>query len=83
MHATTQTLLDKYAVTDATREFIAAGHQPMFIDGEFVDASDGGTFLIEDPSTGAPLIAVPAATTIDVDAAVAAARAAFEAGPWA
>ncbi len=82
MNPIVEAMLDKYAVTDATRAFIAAGHQSMFIDGKFVDASDGGTFTIEDPATCAPLLTVPAATTADVDAAVAAARAAFEMGPW-
>ncbi len=75
--------LDQYKVTEATRAFIAEGHQRMFINGEFVEAEDGDTFEVEDPSNGEILITTPRGTTGDVDRAVAAARVAFESGPWA
>ncbi len=83
MHPDIAAMLDKYQVTEETRAFLEAGHQPMFINGQFVDASDGGCFDIEDPATGEILLTAPAATTADVDAAVTAARAAFETGAWA
>ncbi len=83
MNPTIEAMLDKYKATDETRNFIAAGHQPMFINGAFVDASDGALFTVEDPSNQAPLITVPRATMEDLDRAVEAARTAFEIGPWA
>lgn len=53
----------------------------MVIDGAVVDASTGRTYDSVDPFTGRPWARVPDAGEADVDAAVAAARAAFE-GPW-
>ena len=54
----------------------------MLIGGEWRDSSDGGTFESINPVTGEPCARVPLATEQDVDAAVAAARRAFEEGPW-
>jgi aldehyde dehydrogenase (NAD+) len=51
-----------------------------FIDGEFVDPIDGGSFTTISPATEEPLAEVGLATAADVDRAVAAARRAF--GPW-
>lgn len=53
-----------------------------FIDGQLVDALDGATFETFAPSTGKLLATVAACSDADVDRAVAAARAAFEAGYW-
>src|SRR5690606_36943104 len=53
----------------------------MLIGGEWREAASGETFATEDPSTGEKLADVASAGEADVDAAVAAARAAFE-GPW-
>ncbi|SHE56661.1 phenylacetaldehyde dehydrogenase [Microbulbifer donghaiensis] len=83
MNEILQATLDKYQVTDKTREFIETGHQKMFISGEFVDAENGATSIVEDPSNGAPVITVPSATTGDVDRAVDAAKLAFRTGRWA
>ena len=52
-----------------------------YIGGEFVPG-DGGTFAVEDPSTGEPFTEVESASTAQVDDAVAAARRAFDSGPW-
>ncbi|HEX2221337.1 MAG TPA: aldehyde dehydrogenase family protein [Candidatus Limnocylindria bacterium] len=54
----------------------------LLINGEPRPASDGRTFPTWNPATGEQLGEVALATVDDVDAAVAAARAAFE-GPWA
>ncbi|KAM5353447.1 hypothetical protein ACJ41O_000097 [Fusarium nematophilum] len=51
----------------------------MLIDGKLVEASDGATFPIYNPATGAHLANVPEATEQDVNAAVAAANRAFPA----
>ncbi len=55
----------------------------MLIDGEWVGASDGGTFDSVNPATGEVWCRVPEATEEDVDRAVRAADRAFCSGPWA
>ncbi|MES3000061.1 MAG: aldehyde dehydrogenase [Pseudomonadota bacterium] len=54
----------------------------MLIGAEWRAASDGETFDSIDPYTGRAWARVPRATTVDVDAAVRAARQAFDSGPW-
>jgi aldehyde dehydrogenase (NAD+) len=54
----------------------------LFINGEFVDAQSGETFETLNPATGEVLTRVAAADRADVDKAVAAARRAFESGPY-
>ena len=56
---------------------------PMIINNEAVQAADGAVFETINPATGAVLAEVPKAGMPDVDAAVAAARAAFDGGGWA
>ncbi len=51
----------------------------MFIDGQWCDAIDGGTFAVTDPATGAHLADVADGGRADADRAVAAADAAFDA----
>lgn len=53
-----------------------------FIDGKFVDAASGKTFQSINPATDAVLTDVAECDSEDVDRAVVAARAAFEAGSW-
>jgi aldehyde dehydrogenase (NAD+) len=54
----------------------------MFIGGDWT-TSERGTMPDIDPSSGREFARVAQATVTDVHAAVAAARAAFDAGPWA
>ena len=54
----------------------------LLINGELRDAQAGATFPTFDPAHGGELAQVAQAGTDDVDAAVTAARAAFD-GPWA
>ncbi|MEZ5824992.1 MAG: aldehyde dehydrogenase [Geminicoccaceae bacterium] len=54
----------------------------MTINGERVDAVDGRTFASLDPFQGEDWADIPRASKEDADRAVAAARAAFEDGPW-
>jgi len=61
----------------------AALRSRMFIGGEWRDAADGRTFAVYNPATGEEIAQVPQATADDVDAAVAAARAALTAPAWA
>jgi len=55
----------------------------MLIDGEWVDAGDGGSFESINPATAEPWAWVPEATAGDVDRAVRAAHRAFSEGEWA
>ena len=68
------------ALSDAAREFVAAGPHKLLIGGERLEAADGRTFATIDPATGEPICEVAQAGAEDVDRAVAAARAALE-GP--
>ena len=54
----------------------------MFVDGRWVDAVAGETFRSLDPFTGEDWAEFPNADAQDVDRAVAAARRAFDEGPW-
>jgi aldehyde dehydrogenase (NAD+) len=54
----------------------------LLIAGKSVPAAEGGKLCAHNPATGEPLLEVSAAGPRDVDAAVRAARAAFDAGPW-
>src|SRR6202047_2491062 len=53
------------------------------INGEWVASKTAKTFPVYDPSTEEVIAQVPEASADDVNRAVAAAKAAFEAGPWA
>jgi len=54
----------------------------MFIAGEWCAASDGATRELIDPGTGEPIGRVAEGTRADAVRAIAAARAAFDSGPW-
>jgi acyl-CoA reductase-like NAD-dependent aldehyde dehydrogenase len=54
----------------------------LFIDGEWVDAASGKTFAVYNPATGDVLAEVAEAGAADIDAAVRAARRAFEDARW-
>ena len=62
------------ALTTATRS--------MWIGGRWVHASDKATRDIVNPADGTVIAQVPEATTADVREAIAAARSAFDEGPW-
>ncbi|NNE09966.1 MAG: aldehyde dehydrogenase family protein [Gemmatimonadetes bacterium] len=54
----------------------------LFINNEWRNASDGGTFPVTNPATEEVLCEVAKATDTDVDAAVQAARACFDSKEW-
>src|ERR1700746_2165344 len=56
---------------------------PMYINGEWVESKSSKTFPVYDPAAEEIIAQVPDANTQDVNRAVAAAKAAFEDGPWA
>jgi acyl-CoA reductase-like NAD-dependent aldehyde dehydrogenase len=64
-----------------TAGFLESEHR-LFIGGEWVGAQRGGHLEPVDPATGRVIARVAAADAADVDRAVAAARDAFEHGPW-
>ncbi len=68
-----------HEIADGVKTRLETRH---FIDGGYVDAVDGGRFETVDPATGETLAAVAAGNDKDIDAAVAAARAAFRSGVW-
>lgn len=53
-----------------------------YVNGKWVASASNETFPVYDPSTEEVIARVSAANTADVDAAVKAARAAFDSGPW-
>src|ERR1700734_292858 len=69
------------AASGSVRTFI--GKKPrLLINGEWVEARSGKTLAVFDPASGSEIGRVAEAGREDVDRAVAAARAAFESGPW-
>src|SRR5580765_5863398 len=54
----------------------------LYVNGKYVDAKSDKTVDVIDPSTTAVIATTPDAHAQDVDAAVQAARAAFDEGPW-
>jgi betaine-aldehyde dehydrogenase len=54
----------------------------LYVDGDWTDSSDGGTRTITCPADGSPVRVVSEATADDARAAIAAARRAFDEGPW-
>ncbi|MGB8965238.1 MAG: aldehyde dehydrogenase family protein, partial [Candidatus Cybelea sp.] len=55
---------------------------PMYVDGKWRLAVEGGTRQLFNPSNGQPIALVAEATEADAHAAIAAARRAFDDGPW-
>ncbi|WP_321886164.1 aldehyde dehydrogenase family protein [Burkholderia cenocepacia] len=61
--------------------FLGRQHR-LLIGDEWVAARSGATRTVLDPGTGKPIATVAEGGAADIDAAVAAARKAFESGPW-
>src|SRR5712664_2890512 len=55
----------------------------LYINGEWVDSKSNKTFPVYDPASEEVIAQAPEANADDVNRAVAAAKAAFEDGPWA
>ncbi|XP_061359523.1 benzaldehyde dehydrogenase, mitochondrial-like isoform X3 [Gastrolobium bilobum] len=76
----------KYSTASAIEEPIEPSvkvqHTQLLIEGKFVDAASGKTFPTLDPRTGEVISHVAEGDHEDVDRAVAAARKAFDHGPW-
>ncbi|HVV08039.1 aldehyde dehydrogenase [Amycolatopsis sp.] len=57
-------------------------YEHVFVGGDWRAPATDGRIEVRSPATGAPVGFVPMATAADVDAAVRAAREAFDNGPW-
>lgn len=57
-------------------------HYDLYINGAWQPASSRQTFTVFDPANGQPLATCASASPTDVDRAIAAARSAFDHGPW-
>ncbi len=73
--------LETLPLGNAAREFLSAPMR-MMIAGKDVAARAGRVFDVFNPATGRVIARVPAGQAEDVDAAVSAARTAFESGDW-
>jgi acyl-CoA reductase-like NAD-dependent aldehyde dehydrogenase len=62
--------------------WIEPGPRPMLIGGKWVKGSTGKSFTVTSPFTNESLTTIAEASADDVDAAVRAARGAFDEGPW-
>jgi len=59
-----------------------AASRRMFIDGKWVEAANGATYAIPNPATEETIGTAPDAGVADMERAIAAARRAFDEGPW-
>ena len=68
--------------TTAFEPTVKISANKLLINGKWVDSASGKTFATINPATGETITKVAEADAVDVDKAVAAARAAFEKGAW-
>lgn len=68
-------------VLDRSHPFLDGRTKLMLVDGAWIPSASGKTFTSIDPSLGAPLAEVAEGDEVDIDAAVRAARRAFD-GAW-
>jgi 5-carboxymethyl-2-hydroxymuconic-semialdehyde dehydrogenase len=77
------TEVERARVATPARELgLQLGLQRHFIGGRFLESASGATFETLNPATNEVLALAAAGDEQDVDAAVAAAREAFDEGPW-
>ena len=69
-------------MNDMSRAIRVQHADKLFIDGRWVDPATGGSIKVISPSTDEVTAVVAEAGEADMDAAVAAARRAFDEGPW-
>ncbi len=73
--------LQRHGVSAAAQAFLARP-QRLYIGGQWLESSNGATDASIEPSTLGEITRIAMATPADLDRAVAAARAAFDGGPW-
>jgi aldehyde dehydrogenase (NAD+) len=64
------------------RDELKVGEGRLYIDGQWSESSDGGTWMHVHPATNEEVAKFSVASADDVDRAVHAARRAFDEGPW-
>lgn len=64
------------------RDRLLTSRKQLLIGGRWVDAASGETFPVYNPADGNVIAHVASGDASDIDAAVRAARAAFDSGPW-
>ncbi|MGM7666564.1 aldehyde dehydrogenase [Microbacterium sp. A93] len=67
---------------DTTTDATVPSYHQLFIGGRWVEPSSDARIEVVSPITGQVIASVPEAMNADMDAAVAAARKAFDEGPW-
>jgi phenylacetaldehyde dehydrogenase len=73
--------IKEMSLSRSVSQFVAAPRK-MLIDGKWVPAASEQTFEVMNPATGLAVARVAEGDKADIDAAVRAARRAFESGPW-
>src|ERR1700735_5458901 len=74
-------VLKEVPVSSAVTKFLEAPKK-LLINGKWISAASGKTFEVKNPATGRTIAHAAEGDKADVDAAVQAARHAFDAGPW-
>ncbi|XP_058749403.1 aldehyde dehydrogenase family 2 member B4, mitochondrial-like isoform X2 [Vicia villosa] len=78
--------INRFSTAAAVEELITPqvpiNYTQLLINGKFVDAASGKTFPTYDPRTGEVISQVAEGDAEDINRAVAAAREAFDNGPW-
>jgi phenylacetaldehyde dehydrogenase len=76
------TVVSEYSISKPTQQFLDRVGS-LWINGQWKSARLGETFDVYNPATGEVIARCAAGGQADIDAAVHAARRAFESGPWA
>src|ERR1700723_302498 len=74
-------VLKEVPVSSAVTKFLEAPKK-LLINGKWISAASGKTFEVKTPATGRTIAHAAEGDKADIDAAVQAARHAFDAGPW-
>ncbi len=75
------TVVSEYTVSKPTQQFLDRVGS-LWINGQWKSAKSGETFEVYNPANGEVIARCAAGDKADIDAAVHAARKAFETGPW-
>ena len=75
-------VLKEVPVSSAVTKFLEAPKK-LLINGKWISAASGKTFEVKNPATGRTIAHAAEGDKADIDAAVKAARQAFDSGPWA
>src|ERR1700721_3236195 len=74
-------VLKKIPISSAVTKFLETPKK-LLINGKWISAASGKTFEVKNPAPGRTIAHAAEGDKADIDAAVQAARHAFDAGPW-